>query len=80
MPYGYYQFIRFAGLIGFVVLAYLANIDKLYIQVIIYGSLAILFQPFYKIALGREMWSILDIIIGIALLASLIMGKIKNQR
>jgi hypothetical protein len=25
MPYGYYQFVRFAGLIGFAILAYQAN-------------------------------------------------------
>ena len=38
---------------------------------IIYGSLALLFQPFFKIALGRVIWNIVDVIVGIGLLVSL---------
>jgi hypothetical protein len=38
---------------------------------IIYGGLALLFQPFFKIALGREIWNIVDVIVGIGLLLSI---------
>ncbi len=71
MPYGYYQFVRFAGLIGFVILAYQANQQGRQTEMIIYGGLALLFQPFFKIALGRQMWNIVDIIVGIGLLISI---------
>jgi hypothetical protein len=54
MPYGYYQFVRFAGLIGFAVLAYQANKQGRQTEVIICGGLALLFQAFFKIALGRQ--------------------------
>ncbi len=37
---------------------------------IVYGALALLFQPFFKIALGRELWNIVDLIVGIGLLLS----------
>ena len=47
---------------------------------IIYGGLTLLFQPFFKIALGREMWNIVDVIVGIGLIASLIMNRTKSQR
>ena len=73
MSYGYYQFVRFAGLVGFAILAYQANQRGLQIEMIIYVGLALLFQPFFKIALGREMWNIVDVVVGIGLLISIFM-------
>jgi hypothetical protein len=69
-PYGYYQFVRFAGMIGFAFLAYQANQQNKQTEMIIYIGLALLFQPFFKIALGRELWNIVDVIVGIGLLVS----------
>ena len=48
MPYGYYQLVRFIGLIGFAILAYQANQRNKQKEMIIYGGLALLFQPFFK--------------------------------
>jgi hypothetical protein len=76
MPYGYYQFVRFAGLIGFAILAYQANEQGRQTEMIIYGSLALLFQPFFKIALGREMWNIVDVIVGVGLIVSIFIKKV----
>jgi hypothetical protein len=73
MSYGYYQFVRFAGLVGFAILAYQANQRGLQIEMIIYVGLALLFQPFFKIALGREMWNIVDVVVGIGLFISIFM-------
>ena len=36
---------------------------------VIAGSLALLFQPFFKIVLGRTMWNVIDVIVAIALVA-----------
>jgi hypothetical protein len=47
MPYGYYQFVRFAGLIGFAILAYQAQKQSRQTEIIIYSGLALLFQPFF---------------------------------
>jgi hypothetical protein len=71
LPYGYYQFVRFVGLVGFGILAYQANEEGRQTEMIIYGGLALLFQPFIKIALGREIWNIVDVIVGLGLLASI---------
>ena len=79
MPYGFYQFVRFVALIGFGILAYLANEQNQKAEVIIYGGLALLFQPFFKVSLGRELWNILDVIVGIGLIGSLIMNRTKSQ-
>lgn len=70
MPYGFYQFVRFVALVGFVILAYRANQQGRQTEMIIYGGLALLFQPFFKVALGRQMWNIVDLIVGLGLLAS----------
>ena len=80
MPYGFYQFVRFVALLGFGILAYQANQEQKHTEMIIYVGLALLFQPFFKIALGRAMWNIVDVIIGIGLIGSLIMNRTKSQR
>ena len=81
MPYGFYQFVRFAGLIGFAILAYQANQQGRQTEMIIYGGLALLFQPFFKIALGRQMWNIVDVIVGVGLLVSVfIKNKLPNEK
>jgi hypothetical protein len=79
MPYGFYQLVRFVALIGFGILAYKANEDSKNTKVIMYGSLALLFQPFFKIALGREIWNMIDVIVGIGLIASLFINRTRSQ-
>lgn len=81
MPYGFYQFVRFADLIGFAILAYKAHEQGRQTEMIIYGGLALLFQPFFKIALGRQMWNIVDFIVGVGLLVSIfIKNKLPNEK
>ncbi len=80
MPYGFYQFVRLAGLIGFAVLAYQANQQGRQTEMIIYSGLALLFQPFFKIALGRQMWHIVDVVVGIGLLISIFMKPKESPR
>ncbi|MNL82074.1 hypothetical protein D3C87_2093620 [compost metagenome] len=75
MPYGYYQFIRFTGLIGFIILAYKAHKQNKQTEMLIYGGLALLFQPFLKIALGRQIWNITDVIVGIGLILSIFINQ-----
>jgi hypothetical protein len=71
LPYGYFQFVRLTSLIGFVILAYKANEKGRVAEMIIYAGLALLFQPIFKIALGREIWNIVDVVVGIGLLISI---------
>ncbi len=80
MPYGFYQFVRFAGLIGFAILAYQANQQGRQTEMIIYGGLALLFQPFIKVTLGRQIWNIVDVVVGLDLLASIFLRpKTENK-
>ena len=78
MPYGLYQFVRFAAMIGFTYLAYSANQQTNKNEVFIYIALAILFQPIFKIVLGRTIWNIVDVIVGIGLVLSIFQNKNKK--
>ena len=71
MPYGFYQVVRFAGLIGFAILAYNAYQNGRQTEMIIYCGLALLFQPFFKVSLGRQIWNIVDVAVGLGLLVSI---------
>jgi len=79
MPYGFYQLVRFMALVGFGILAFRANEKNNNTELMIYGALALLFQPFIKIALGREIWNIIDLIVGIGLIASLFINRSKKH-
>lgn len=79
MPYGYYQLVRFIALIGFTMLAYESYVKENNQAVIVYIGLAILFQPLFKIALGREMWNIVDVIVGVGLIGSLFKKRIRYK-
>lgn len=70
MPYGYYQLVRWVALVGFAVLAYKSYQDEIIVLAIVYAGLAILFQPVFKIALGREVWNVVDVVVGLGLLVS----------
>ena len=71
MPYGYFQIVRFAALVGFAILAYNANEQGHKTEAIIYVCLAILFQPLIKIPLGRVVWNVVDVIMGIGIIVSI---------
>lgn len=67
MPYGYYVLIRYGSAIVFGIMAYQYYLEKKENLALIWGALAVLFQPLIKIPLGRTMWNIVDIIVAIAL-------------
>lgn len=71
LPYGYYQFVRFAALVGFAFLSYqnYERNDKSF--AFIFGALAVLFQPIFKISLGREIWNVIDVVVGIFLIVTI---------
>ncbi|OCB74011.1 hypothetical protein LPBF_11150 [Flavobacterium crassostreae] len=81
MPYGFYQFVRFVAMVAFGYLAYSVMKRNRKNEMFIYIALAFLFQPFIKIALGRTIWNIVDVITAIGLLISVIKDtKIKLSR
>jgi hypothetical protein len=79
LPYGYYEFVRFAALVGFIYLAYQEKESGKYAMLFIYSALAFLFQPFFKIALGRHIWNIVDVVVGVGLITSIFFSDNSRQ-
>jgi hypothetical protein len=79
MPYGFFQVVRFAALVGFSILAYQANEIENKTEMLIFICLAVLFQPLLKISLGRQVWNVVDVIVGVALIVSIFISKKKNS-
>ena len=75
MPYSYYQGVRFVALLGSALLAYKSYEVKKIEIMIVYIGLALLFQPFVKIALGKSTWNIIDVIVAAGLIASIFLEK-----
>jgi hypothetical protein len=78
MPYGYYQFVRFVACIAFGYFAF-GEQEKQTKWALFYIALAILFQPFIKISLGRVLWNVVDVIVAVILLYSIVLNK-KSKR
>lgn len=68
MPYGYYMFVRFVSMVVFALLAYEYTEKRNMPLAVSFGALALLFQPFVKIALGRTMWNIVDVAVALLLI------------
>jgi hypothetical protein len=64
MPYGYYQLVRVVATAAFAFLAYQERENSL---LWVFVGLALLFQPFEKIALGRTLWNGVDIAVAVFL-------------
>ena len=69
MPYGYYTLVRFVAMIIFGCMAFSFYKNVNISLCVIASSLSLLFQPFFKIVLGRTMWNVIDVIVAIALVA-----------
>jgi len=73
MSYGYYQLVRFVAFVGFLYLAFNGYHSNKKTP-LVYIALALLFQPFLKIALGRMLWNVVDVVVAISLLISLFLN------
>lgn len=78
MPYGYFQLVRFIGMIVFIILAYFEKDKTNKILMVVWICSALLINPFIKIALGRFIWNIVDVIWAILLIGTLLLERNKN--
>ena len=68
MPYGFYELVRFAAAGAFAYISYDYFKCKRDGLGFVFAALALLFQPFFKISLGRTMWNLVDILVAIGLI------------
>ena len=80
MPYGFYQLVRFVAMIVFAYFAYRHFKAEEGGLAFTFAALAILFQPFLKIALGRTIWNIVDVVVAIGLILLIVKGKNKKGK
>lgn len=74
MPYDYYELVRFCAMSVFAFFAYkMWNREKQGLAAL-FIALAVLFQPFMKIALDRTLWNVTDVAVA-ALLIALVARK-----
>lgn len=65
LPYGYYQLLRFF-ICGVSLYSVSLNYEEKNMKWLwIFGSIAILFNPFFKIHFEKELWRIIDLITGL---------------
>ena len=68
MPYGYFQLVRFVAMVAFGWMAYRYYLNQKTIAMWVFGALTLLFQPIYKISLGRTVWNVVDVVVAIFLI------------
>ena len=73
MPYRYFILVRFIATVGFGYMAFQYFKQRKEVLTWTFVTLALLFQPFAKIALGRIVWNIVDVIVAIGLVILFIM-------
>ena len=73
MPYGYFMLVRFVMMVACGWMAYQYYLRQKTVGTWVFGILALLFQPMYKIALGRTVWNIVDVIVAIFLIVLFVM-------
>ena len=75
MPYGFFNLVRFLALLGFALLAFGEGKAGNYVMMIVFVALALLFQPFVKVALGRTIWNMVDVITALMLIVSIFVRR-----
>ena len=68
MPYGYYTFVRIMATVVFGLYAYRYYQAKKEGLTWTFVTLVLLFQPIAKVALGRVIWNVVDVIVAIGLI------------
>ena len=78
MPYSYYQLVRIVAMIAFFIIAYHYYEWNMVPLAVTFCGLALLFQPFIKVALGRTMWNVVDVVVAEGLIV--LWANDKSQR
>lgn len=79
MPYGYYQLVRFTSMGVFGYLAFISFERQKRAAGYVFVLLALLFQPFFKVALGRELRNVVDVVVGVGLVATMLVNAKQRE-
>jgi hypothetical protein len=77
--YTFYTFVRWLVMCPSVYLLYKSYSEKEFGLVILFASIALLFNPFHKFGFQRDMWKILDYMVAGMILLTIIYGLVKRK-
>jgi len=77
--YGFFTLLRFVVFASSAYVAYMAYEAQKEKWVWIFGFLAVLFNPFIVVHLDREIWSFIDLIVGVFMIISVFILKLNNN-
>ncbi len=80
MPYGYFTLVRLLAMVGFSGEAFKFFLRRNNGLAWTFLTLALLFQPFAKVGLGRTFWNIIDVIVAIGLIVLFFINKRLEKR
>ena len=78
-PYGFFTLLRFVVFVATAYIAWLVYEQQKAKWVWIFGFLVVLFNPFIVIHLNRELWSFIDVIVGVFIIVSIFALKFKDK-
>ena len=70
--------VRFVSMVALGMMAYQYIQQNRKGWAITFGAIALLFQPFIKVALGRVVWNIVDVLVAVLLIVVWIKGRKKD--
>ncbi len=80
MPYSFYELVRFAAALAFVFISYDYFKSKKDVLGFVFAGFALLFQPFFKVSLGRTLWNFVDVIVAAVLIILIVRAFGKKKR
>jgi len=78
-PYGFFTLLRFVVFASSAYVAWMAYEVQKEKWVWIFGFLAVLFNPFIIIHLNREIWSVIDLVVGVFMIISVFALKLEHK-
>lgn len=78
-PYGFFTLLRFIVFTATAYVSWMAYEQQKEKWVWVFGFLAVLFNPFIVIHLNRELWSLIDLIVGVFMIISVFALKLEHR-
>ena len=78
-PYGFFTLLRFVVFASTAYIAWMTYEAQKEKWVWIFGFLAVLFNLFIVIHLNRDMWSVIDLIVGVFMIVSIFVLKLERK-
>jgi len=80
LPYGFFTLLRFVVFASSAYIAWMAYETQKEKWVWIFGFIVVLFNPFIIIHLDREIWSIVDMVVGVFMIISIFALKLNKLK